>query len=181
VGSGKSTALRKLLELLNPNKYRVIYISDSALTPRHFYWESLRQLGCEPKFNRGQDKRQLHQVILDSYNPLSLILVGQPELKRVLQLQVYEAIAQRVNLRYHLPPLDRQESKEYVCHHLKVAGITSSIFTDDALDVIYEYSGGIARKINNVCLACLLSASASQKRLIDDHMVRIVIENEFAV
>jgi type II secretory pathway predicted ATPase ExeA len=217
VGSGKSTALRKLLELLNPNKYRVIYISDSALTPRHFYWESLRQLGCEPKFNRGQAKRQLHQVILDlaenerktpviiideahlldkemleemrfllnfrmdSYNPLSLILVGQPELKRVLQLQVYEAIAQRVNLRYHLPPMDRQESKEYVCHHLKVAGATSSIFTDDALDVIYEYSGGIARKINNVCLACLLSASASQKRLIDDHMVRIVIENEFAV
>lgn len=77
--------------------------------------------------------------------------------------------------------MDRQESKEYVCHHLKVAGITSSIFIDDALDVIYEYSGGIARKINNVCLACLLSASAGQKRLIDDHMVRVVIENEFAV
>jgi type II secretory pathway predicted ATPase ExeA len=64
--------------------------------------------------------------------------VGQPELKRVLQLQVYEAIAQRVNFRYHLPPMDRQESKEYVYHHLKVAGITSSIFTDDALDVIYN-------------------------------------------
>lgn len=73
---------------------------------------------------------------MDSYNPLSFMLVGQPELKMVLQLQVYEAIAQRVNLRYHLPPMDRQESKEDVCHHLKVAGITSSIFTDDALDVI---------------------------------------------
>lgn len=74
--------------------------------------------------------------------------------------------------------MDRQESKEYVCHHLKVAGAISPIFADDAQEVIYEYSGGIARKINNVYLASLLSTSASQKRLIDDHMVRVVIENE---
>jgi len=217
VGASKSTALRQLTSLLNPNKYRVIYISDSGLTPRHFYWEALRQLDCDPRFNRGQAKRQLHQVVfdlvenqqkapvvivdeahlldremleeirfllnfrMDSYNPMSLILVGQPELRRILQLQVYEAIAQRVNLRYHLPPMEREEVKDYVDHHLKTAGVSSPIFTDDALDVVYEYAGGIARKVNNVCLACLMAAAVEQKRLIDDHMVKVVIENEFAV
>jgi len=217
VGSGKTTALRQLVTLLNPNRYRVIYISDSALTPRNFYWEALRQLDCTPCFLRGDAKRQLHQVILelsetgrkipvvivdeahllaremleeirfllnfrfDSYNPMSLILVGQPELRRVFQLQIYEAIAQRLNLRYHLPPMDREETGDYISHHLKIAGAAWSIFTDDALHVIFEFSGGIARKVNNVCLACLFDAAVKQKRLIDDHMVKVVIANEFLV
>jgi type II secretory pathway predicted ATPase ExeA len=216
VGSGKTTALRKLVTLLNPNRYRVVYISESALTPRSFYWGALRQLDCTPQFLRGDAKRQLHQVILelaetshkipvaiideahllgkemleeirfllnfhmDSYNPMSLILVGQPELRRVFQLQVYEAISQRLNLRYHLPPMDREEMCGYVAHHLKMAGVVSSIFTDDALDVIFEFSGGISRKVNNICLACLLDAGIKQKRLIDDHMVKVVIANEFS-
>lgn len=215
VGASKSTALRHLLSLLNPNKYRTIYISDSGLTPRHFYWEALRQLDQEPRFNRGQAKRQLHQVVLDlsenqhkvpvvivdeahlldremleeirfllnfrmdSYNPMSLILVGQPELKRILQLQIYEAIAQRVNVRYHLLPMERVETKDYILHHLKTAGISSAIFTDDALDIIYDFAAGVARKVNNLCLACLLSAASQNKRLIDDHLIKVVIENEF--
>jgi type II secretory pathway predicted ATPase ExeA len=216
VGSGKTTALRQLVSLLNPNRYRVIYISESALTPRNFYWEALRQLDCTPSFLRGDAKRQLHQVILelaendhkipvaiideshllgkemleeirfllnfrmDSYNPMSLILVGQPELRRVLQLQIYEAISQRLNLRYHLPPMDREEMRGYVAHHLKMAGVVSALFTDDALEVIFEFSGGIARKVNNICLACLLDAAIRQKRLIDDRMVKVVIANEFS-
>lgn len=216
VGAGKSTALRKLTALLNPNKYRILYISDSALTPRSFYWETLRQLDCEPRFHRSDAKRQLHRVIedlvenqhkvpvvivdeahllnkemleeirfllnfrMDSYNPMSLILVGQPELRRMLQLQIYDAITQRVNLRYHLPSMDRKETGDYVIHHLKAAGVTTAIFTDDALDIIYEYTGGIARKVNNVCLSCLMASAIQQKRLIDDHLVRAVIENEFA-
>ena len=117
---------------------------------------------------------------MDSYNPMSLILVGQPELRRVFQLQVYEAISQRLNLRYHLPPMDREETGGYVAHHLKIAGVTAAIFTDDALDVIFEFAGGIARKVNNICLACLLDAAIRQKRLIDDHMVKVVIANEFS-
>lgn len=110
-----------------------------------------------------EEIRFLLNFRMDSYNPMSLILVGQPELRRILQLQVYEAIVQRVNLRYHLPPMERKEVKDYVAHHLKTAGISSAIFTDDALDVVYEYAGGITRKVNNVCLACLMAATVEQK------------------
>ncbi|WP_075859805.1 ExeA family protein [Carboxydothermus pertinax] len=128
-----------------------------------------------------EEIRFLLNFRMDSYNPMSLILVGQPELRRILQLQVYEAIAQRINLRYHLPPMEREEAKGYVAHHLRTAGASSTIFTDDALDMVYEYAGGIARKINNLCIACLMAAAAEQKRLIDDRMVKVVIENEFSV
>ena len=50
VGSGKSTTARVLLAELNPAKYQVLYISDSKLTPRNFYWEVMHQLGQVPKF-----------------------------------------------------------------------------------------------------------------------------------
>lgn len=214
VGTGKSTSIRKLSSMLDPNRYKVIYISDSALTPRNFYWEALHQLGCEPRFYRGDAKRQLQKELMtlietykkipviindeahllsremleeirfllnfkmDSYNPLGLILVGQSEIKEILKLQIYEAISQRVNVRYHIPPFDRTQTVEYVGKHLEYAGAANEIYTDAAYEVIYEYSGRIARKINNVCTVCLMHAATSKKKIIDDHMVKMVIENE---
>jgi type II secretory pathway predicted ATPase ExeA len=216
VGSGKSTAARALTSDLNPAKYQVFYISDSKLTPRNFYWEVLHQLGQEPKFYRGDAKRQFHRSILDlydgqrktpvivideghllgremfeeirfltnfhmdSYSPMSLLLLGQPELRRILRMQIYEAIVQRVNVRFHLPGMELSETAGYVGHHLKLAGVQNPIFTEDAVETIHEFTGGIARKINNICTACLLDAYAQRKTLIDDRMVKVVLENEFA-
>ncbi|MDN5348590.1 MAG: hypothetical protein PWP65_2155, partial [Clostridia bacterium] len=45
VGAGKSTAIRALMARLNPTRYRVLYVSDSALTPRNFYWLTLHHVG----------------------------------------------------------------------------------------------------------------------------------------
>lgn len=63
VGCGKSTAIRKLASMLPPDKYQVLYLSDSKLTPRWFYKGLLDQLGIESKFYRGDSKRQLHQQL----------------------------------------------------------------------------------------------------------------------
>lgn len=215
VGIGKTTAIRKFVTSLDSNRYKVMYISDSALTPRNFYWEVLNQLGCEAKFYRGDAKRQLSKEMttlieshkknpviitdeahllsremleeirfllnfkMDSYNPMSLILVGQSELKDTLKKQIYEAICQRIDLRYHLSPYDRQQTEEYIKKHLEYAGETREIFTDRSIDVIYEFSHGVARKINKLGIACLMHAAQLQKRIIDDHMVRLIIEEEF--
>ena len=62
-GDSKTTGIRKLVTALDTNRYKVMYISDSALTPRNFYWEVLNQLGCEAKFYRGDAKRQLTREI----------------------------------------------------------------------------------------------------------------------
>lgn len=62
-GTGKTTTIRRFAKLLDKGKFTVLYLSDSKLTPRHFYKGLLEQLGCEAKFYRGDAKRQLHHEI----------------------------------------------------------------------------------------------------------------------
>jgi general secretion pathway protein A len=216
-GTGKTTAIRKFSQGLDSNRYRVLYISDSALTPRNFYWEALHQLNCVPKFYRGDAKRQLQKALaemmdnqkicpviivdeahllsremleeirfllnlrMDSYSALSLVLTGQTELRETLKLQVNDAILQRVNISYHLPALSAQETTAYISKHLAAVKAPGEIFTQAAIAVIHEYCGGIPRKVNNVATACLMAAVGQNQKLIDDHLVRVVIESEFEV
>lgn len=63
VGCGKTTAIRKFTSSLPTEKYTVLYVSDSKLTPRWFYKGLLDQLGVEARFYRGDSKRQLHQQL----------------------------------------------------------------------------------------------------------------------
>lgn len=55
--------IRRFTDQLDSSKFQVLYLSDSKLTPRHFYKGMLEQLGCEAKFYRGDAKRQLHREI----------------------------------------------------------------------------------------------------------------------
>ena len=56
-GTGKTTALRRFAQELDAHNHRVLYVCDSFLTPRNFYWETLHQLGHTPRFYRGDAKR----------------------------------------------------------------------------------------------------------------------------
>ena len=214
-GTGKTTAIRRFCQGLDANKYCVLYISDSGLTPRNFYWETLHQLGYEPKFYRGDAKRQLQKALavlmdnekkcpvvivdeahllsremleeirfllnlrMDSYSALSLVLVGQTELRETLKLQVNKAISQRVDMRFHLQALSKEETNAYIAKHLAAVKAPGEIFTQAAVGVIHEYCEGIPRKVNKVATACLMSAPGQNQKLIDDHLVRVVIESEF--
>lgn len=83
VGTGKSTTIRKLAASLDANKHKIIYISDSALTPRNFYWEALYQLGCEPKFYRGDAKRQMQKeltTLIDTHKKIPVIITDEAHL-----------------------------------------------------------------------------------------------------
>jgi len=62
-GTGKTTTIRRFKDTLDNSKFKVMYLADSKLTPRHFYKGLLEQLGCEAKFYRGDAKRQLHKEI----------------------------------------------------------------------------------------------------------------------
>jgi len=214
-GTGKTTAIRKFSQGLDPNRYFVLYLSDSALTPRNFYWETLHELGYEPRFYCGDAKRQLQKALavltdgekrtpvvivdeahllsrkmleeirfllnlrMDSYSVLCLILVGQTELRETLKLQVNKAIWQRVDIRFHLAALSKEETTAYIVKHLAVVKAPGEIFTRSAMGVIHEYGEGIPRKVNKVAIACLMAAAGQNQKLIDDHLVRVVIESEF--
>ncbi|WP_010267487.1 ExeA family protein, partial [Paenibacillus senegalensis] len=114
----------------------------------------------------------------DAQSPMALILVGQSELWDRLALQSYAAIRQRIDLQCKLPHFDRAQTSEYIQRHLAYAGATQDIFSDGAIDDIYRFSGGAARLINKVCTHCLMYGSQNKHRIIDDHMVKHVIQGE---
>ena len=62
-GTGKTTTIRRFTDVLDSARFKLLYLADSKLTPRHFYKGLLEQLGCEAKFYRGDSKRQLHKEI----------------------------------------------------------------------------------------------------------------------
>lgn len=215
-GTGKTTTIRRFTEELDPAKYKALYLSDSKLTPRHFYKGLLEQLGCESKFYRGDAKRQLHREIelmrgihrlqpvvvvdeahlldremleevrfllnfkMDAQSPMALILVGQSELWDRLNLQAYAAIRQRIDLQCKLPHYDRAQTGEYIHRHMTYAGADHDIFTDNAIDDIYRFSSGSARLINKVCTHALIYGSQNKHRIIDDHMIKRIIQGELS-
>ena len=87
---------------------------------------------------------------------LQILLVGQPELAVRLNSPELRQLKQRVMLRHHLRALSLQECCEYVSNRLKVAGAERTIFTPNALESIYSYSGGIPRIVNVLCDNALL-------------------------
>ena len=125
-----------------------------------------------------EEFRFLLNYRFDSMSPMALVLVGQTELWDKLKLQRYAAVRQRIDINCVLPHLDRSETEQYIQSHLKYAGGRQDLFTDRAIDDIYRKSTGIPRSINRICEKCLMYAFQQNKRLIDEHMVRFVIEHE---
>jgi type II secretory pathway predicted ATPase ExeA len=218
VGVGKTTAVRKFVDSLDKNSYRCIYIADSALTPRVFYWEVLSQLSSEekPSFYRSEGKRKMMarfmelmdgaQVIpvviideahllsrgmleetrfllnncMDSQAFLSLCIVGQTELRTKLSTESYEPISQRVDFHYTLSPYDKSQTQDYIHSHMRYVGVSGDIFTSSAIDAIYTYSNGVARKINKACFTSLIYAAQKSMRKIDGGIIEHVVSEELS-
>jgi len=99
---------------------------------------------------------------------LHVILVGQPELNQKLESPDMEQLLQRVSLRYHVRTLTLPETREYVAHRLKVAGLSKKLFMDDTFDEMFEYSGGVPRLINTICDTALTCAYADGLEVVNN-------------
>ena len=103
---------------------------------------------------------------------LQIILIGQPELRELLDRTDLRQLAQRITGRYHLMPLSREETKGYVRHRLRVAGAAEEIFTPRALSELHRLSLGIPRVINVACDRALLGAYTQETKKITASLVR---------
>jgi general secretion pathway protein A len=103
---------------------------------------------------------------------LQIILIGQPELRELLDRTDLRQLAQRITGRYHLKPLSRDETQQYVRHRLRVAGAAGEIFTPAALREVHRLSAGIPRVINVCCDRALLGAYTQERRKITPSLVR---------
>jgi type II secretory pathway predicted ATPase ExeA len=114
---------------------------------------------------------------IDSCSLFPLILVGQPDLRRILRLKKYEATAQRVGLQYHLAAMTKEETFAYIRHHLKVGQVARPLFADGALQRVYAASQGLPRVINLICAQALLDAVANNLEVIEEsHIMRILAD-----
>jgi general secretion pathway protein A len=127
-----------------------------------------------------EEVRFLLNFKMDAQSPMTLILVGQSELWEKFQLQAYAAIRQRIDLQCKLAHFDRAQVGEYVKRHLSYAGAEHEIFSDGAVDEIFRFSCGVARLVNKVCTHCLIYGAQNGRRIIDDHMVKLVIQGELS-
>lgn len=124
-----------------------------------------------PHKNTFEEIRLLTNFQLDHINLLSLILVGQTDLKKRLNHKTYLPLRQRIGLLYHLGPLRESEIRGYIEHRLRVSGLQEPLFTDEALNKLYRYSGGIPRVINNIATSALLEGFGREMRIIDESAV----------
>ena len=115
-----------------------------------------------------EELRLYTNINADGEQFLQIILVGQPELRDMLQAPQMAQIAQRVSVEYHIEPLGWQETANYIRHRLSVAAIdeqaseASHIFDSVAMAIIFYFSGGVPRLINTLCDFALVHAYAME-------------------
>jgi general secretion pathway protein A len=118
-----------------------------------------------------QELRILTNFKMDSFDPFILILAGQNELRKTMDLGVMEAFAQRLALRHTVPPLSLDETIRYVDEQMKLAGATEPIFGKDALAALHEISFGIPRRIGMAAEMALTLAMMAGKKSVDADII----------
>ena len=111
---------------------------------------------------------------------LKVMLIGQPELRQMLQQPQLEPLAQRVVARYHLPALSESETAGYIAHRLAVAGLRGPVpFDGESLALIHQLCHGVPRRINVICDRAMSNAQAAGSRRVDRHAVERAVEQVY--
>ena len=149
-----NVALNKLQTILQNNardgKRTVVIIDEAHVIEERVVWEGLRLL-----MNFQEETRCI----------LTLIFLGQPELRE--KIDTNKQLSQRIPLRCHLEPLSQEQTKAYILHRLKVVGREEPLFLEEVFPMIYDKSGGIPRRINNLCDLVLLNGFGKKTKQVD--------------
>lgn len=105
----------------------------------------------------------------------TLILLGQPPL--LDKISALQPLKERIGVKFHIDPLDLQNTVQYIIFKMKNAGATRGAFSKEAISALYDYSGGLPLRINNICDRCLLIGFMRQAQIIDSKIVYEAIED----
>ncbi len=106
--------------------------------------------------------RLLTNLETTKHKLLQIFLIGQPELRHLLERDRLRQLNQRITARYHLTPFSLAEAGDYIRHRVAVAGVDRPLFSARAIRLIYKYSGGIPRLINILCDRALLGTCVTR-------------------
>ncbi|MEJ6396249.1 AAA family ATPase [Gymnodinialimonas sp. 2305UL16-5] len=139
---------------------RVVLIIDEA---QNLSIEGLEELRMLTNINSNKDEL------------LQLILIGQPELRRMILRPELRQFAQRVSATYHIPPMDAETTEDYIRHRLRHAGGTGEEFTETAISLIHAKSGGVPRLVNKLCDFAMVYAVSGEAQIVDEAIVNEVL------
>lgn len=145
---------------LKDNKKTVVIIDEAHVITDKYVWEGLRLL-----LNFQTEGRFL----------LTLLLLGQPELKDIVDSN--KQLSQRIAISCHLGALSQEDTMKYIHHRLNISGATKHIFAADVLSLIYTKSGGIPRRINQICDLALLTGLGRRAEKIDSGIIAEVTKD----
>lgn len=158
----KITLIKKMeegmAELYMQGKYPVVFIDESQAIPGTKVFEQLRLLS-----NFQTDSQYL----------ISIILLGQPELKKRLKRKAYRAFLQRVRYTIDLKPLSVEEVKDYITHRLKIAGGDGNqVFSEETFGLIHKLSKGYPRPLNHLASFAMMEAMTNDSEKITNENVK---------
>ena len=158
------TLLHRFLLECYARKERVVLIVDEAQT-------------LSPKLL--EEVRLLTNLETPQSKLLQVILMGQPELEKTLSEERFRQLRQRISVRYHLNPLNLEQTGKYIEHRLKVAGSRDNtrIFEPEAVGLIWKFSRGIPRVINTLCDAALVIGHSTARKVIDGQIAKDTIRD----
>jgi general secretion pathway protein A len=208
VGTGKTTIMNTFLLKLPPRMPKVViknphigqenlyYLLGEAIgmpeekrsrNAIHEFEERLKTMGGAVLIvdeAQGLSTEMLEEIrLLSNLETLheklvQIMLLGQQELNDKLNSPQLRQLKQRIGVKYHIPPLDSNETKDYIDHRLRVAGyepLEEPLFTTSALGEIYRYTRGFPRLVNIVCDSVLLAAYTDDVKQINTNLVKKVV------
>ena len=116
--------------------------------------------------------RALTNIETNEQKLLQIILIGQPELRNTLAKPELEQVNQRITARFHIGPLTRNETHQYINHRLCIAGATQTIFSPSNIKQIHSLARGVPRLINILCDRILLGAFTLRRRKISSAIIQ---------
>ena len=151
---------KTLLEYYELDKVPVVVIDEAQLVPHKETFDEIRLLT---------------NFQLDDSNLISIVLMGQPELKKRLSHRAFEPLRQRIGMQYDLQPLGLEETSEYLDFRFVKAGGRPGVFGPEAVKAIHTFSGGTPRMINQVASLALLECFGRGADQVDGVVISAVI------
>jgi general secretion pathway protein A len=154
----------EITQLVDGKKMKTVLIIDEASLLR---LEVLAELHTICQFQK------------DSKPWLAVILAGQASLIDKMAYRASAPIASRIVARSHMEGLDREGMKQYLSHHLRLAGIETNLFEDAAVTAIHQGSGGLLRKANHLARGTMIAAASNQSLAVTPEHVRLAASEIF--
>lgn len=124
-----------------------------------------------------EELRLISDNELKGHHLISIVMMGQPELKQKLEGKSLVQMRQRIRLFFHIPRLVHEELAEYIDYRLRVAGLSlPTLFEPQAIPYIYQYSGGCLRLVNILCDYALVHCCVENLRRVSVDVIRSCVD-----